>query len=181
MPQRSDTAESTQRKKVRMFSHAPHLLFAICASLCLSCGSENVAVMPTETPASGAEAPAVESEGAGHWTGHFRISGAPSQDDCDGAVYLAAEHLLIDAGARTVHADVIDRRYDVAEISAAQLVAEGRFPTDVCPESTLFERWTLQREGDAWTGTLVSTWPDSSECTRACSVQFAIRGQRLAE
>ena len=163
-----------------MFSNTPHLFLLSCAALCLSCAQKRVAVMPTVSPAQGAEAPA-EPEPVDHWTGRFQISGAPPQDDCGGAIYLAAEHLTIDADARTFAADVIDRLYDVTEITPAQVVAEGRFATDVCPESTMFERWTLQREGDAWTGTLVSTWPDDSDCTRACTVHFEIRGQRLAE
>ena len=163
-----------------MFTHTPSLSLAIFASLCLSCTSEHVAVMPTESPTQGAEVTAAEPE-EDYWSGRFQISGAPSQDDCNGEIYLAVENLVIDAAARTVDGDVIDRRYDVAEISSTELVAEGRFPTDVCPSSTLFERWTLQREGDAWTGTLISTWPDSSDCARACTVQFEVRGSRLAE
>lgn len=134
--------------------------------------------MPTGAPAEGAEAVSEPAPPA-NWDGRFRLSGAPSQDTCGGAVILAAEHVSIDA--RTLAADVVDRLYGVTELSSERLVAEGRFGTDVCPQSTLFERWTLQREGDAWTGTLDSTWPDSSDCERACTVRFEISAQRMAD
>lgn len=156
------------------------LLFA--SLFVLSCAQDHVAVMPTPGGIPGAESEAeveaAEPEGA-RWEGRFRLSGEASQDSCGGAVILAAEHVVLGAGI--LEADVVDRRYDVSEATAERLVAEGRFGTDVCPQSTLFERWTLRRDGDAWTGTLDSTWPDHSDCERACTVRFEIRATRMPE
>ncbi|MFK8004015.1 MAG: hypothetical protein AB8H86_30905 [Polyangiales bacterium] len=161
-----------------------NLRFLLCfVSLSLvSCTQDHIAVMPV-APAS---AHANETEvfvpaDPERWAGRFQLSGAPSEDTCGGAVILAAEHVVIDAGARTLEADVVDRRYEVTDIAGEGLVAEGRFATDVCPQSTLFERWTLQHNGDAWTGTLDSTWPDHTNCERACTVRFEIRATRLPE
>ena len=159
------------------------LLFGVCAG----CAGEHVshrrhAAMPTDSQADGSENVASdENANVEGWSGRFEISGAPSEDGCDGEVYLAARHISIDVEARTIEADVIDRVYSITELVPGQLIAEGRFATDACPESTLFERWTFEADGDAWTGTLESTWPDASDCGRPCTVRFELRAQRIAE
>lgn len=147
----------------------------------ISCTQDHIAVMPTTTSQAGAEADVPGPAQTGHWAGRFQISGAPSQDDCGGSIILAAEHVRIDSEARTLEADVVDRRFDMSEMTPERIVAEGRFATDVCQQSTLFERFTLQRNGDAWTGTLESTWPDPNDCERACTVRFELNATRLPE
>lgn len=112
------------------------------------------------------------------WAGRYALTGQVLEDGCHGAVLLAAGEIEIDAVARTLYADAVDREYDAA-LEGGALVATGRFPAATpCAESTLYERWELERaEGGALEGELASTWLMWPGCMRVCTIRFGVRGE----
>lgn len=76
------------------------------------------------TPVASAPAPAVTLDA---FAGSYRLIGETKHDGCAEGIYLAARNIVIDAAARSLYADVVDRRYD-ARIEADALIAEGRVP-----------------------------------------------------
>ena len=110
------------------------------------------------------------------WSGEYTLTGSTGPDGCGEQIVLAAEHVRIDLASRQIDADVVDRTYAIEEVDDGQLRAEGRFAIDVCPNATIFERWTLARNSEGFAGILESTWPNPSNCSQVCSVRFQIDG-----
>ena len=109
------------------------------------------------------------------FAGVYSIVGRPSSDGCAGQIYLAARTFVVDAGARTLFADVVNRTY-AARVEGGLLIAEGNFEDDAtCAESQIFERWVLSRQADgSLAGALDSLWPLPPECGNPCLVRFSV-------
>lgn len=112
---------------------------------------------------------------AGTWT----IEGSPGADGCMGRVYLAARHVTVDPGSRTLVADVVDRTY-AARVEGDALVAEGEFEAaGSCPGKRLEERWTWRRTGPSTLeGRLQSGWVIPPLCAQRCLVTFEVVARR---
>lgn len=112
------------------------------------------------------------------WAGRYQLSGQTVEDGCGGEIVLRAAAIEVDAAARALRADIVERDY-TATVEDDHLVATGRFDvTNGCPESTVFERWDLARAGDgALEGELRSTWLIWPSCMRVCTVRFAVRAE----
>jgi hypothetical protein len=113
------------------------------------------------------------------FAGSYALEGEPYVDGCNGEIQLLAHGLEIDANARSLRADVVDRPYE-ARMEGEQLVAEGRLdvPSSQCQNATVFERWELHRaQIVGLEGYLYSTWLIWPSCMRVCTVQFALRAQ----
>ncbi len=151
----------------------PFLLLAACGGRAVTPAIE-VQELSSPQVEEAVIAPAVRVDHA--WNGRYALTGEASQDECAGEVVLAAQHLEVNVTEGVTRADVVDRSYPIVSSSADELLAEGRFPTAVCPGGTLYERWTLTKREGGFTGELTSTWPSPRDCGRACTVTFTIRG-----
>ncbi len=146
----------------------------LCAVLTLAACGGTPPPADTHHPVHVTPTPAASE--ADTWSGEYTLSGSTGPDGCGEQIVLAAEHVRVDLASRQLFADVVDRTYAIEEVSSDQLRAEGRFTIDVCPDATIFERWTLSRNGEGFAGILESTWPNPSNCAQVCSVQFQIEG-----
>jgi hypothetical protein len=164
----SEAGRASSRAMARL--HALVLIGALTG-----CGTSSpvLVVAPAPEPSAPSE-PALDT-----FAGRFRIWGETIEDGCDRRIVLAARHLAIDPAARTVFADVVERTYE-ARVEGGQLIAEGRFDVEsACPNTTIFERWTLAWNGDGLEGQLESTWQLAPECRSVCTLRLAIHAERI--
>ncbi len=132
----------------------------------------------SETPIQSAEAPA-QTSGVAGFAGEYGLSGTVEEDACGARVNLAAENIRVDANAQTLHADVVERTYGISLDEEGRLIAEGRFPSSTCPQSTLYERWTFTKtQTGILDGRLDSVWLLGPECARPCRTRFRVRAAR---
>ncbi len=108
------------------------------------------------------------------FAGTYHITGGIESDGCGGRIHLAVENAAIDADQGTLFADVVDRTFQ-ARVEDEQMIAEGRFERSSCPESTIFERWTMTRTAEGIEGTLESLWL-LPPCDQTCLVVFHVNG-----
>jgi len=113
-------------------------------------------------------------EALARFEGRYRISRQLERDGCGGRIVGRAQTLVVDAERRIVHADRVERHYH-ARVEGDRLIAENRFTETICPESTHFARWTLERMPDgSLDGTVESQWL-LPPCSSPCVVRFHIQ------
>ena len=167
-----------------MWSRLGCLVAALLAAACGASGAGEMRAAPVSSVSTDPDSTSVAGPGGdggdlSPFAGRWAITGQPSHDGCAGGVFLAAQHVTVDSEARTLYADVVDRTYAVSVTHDGSLAAEGRFEGGVCPESTIFERWTgTVDENGVMRGELKSMWLLPPDCTHPCTIVFAIEARR---
>lgn len=101
------------------------------------------------------------------------LDGTRASEGCAGEIALAARNITIDPVARTLHADVVDRTYDIL-VEGQGLAARGEFE-GACRGDRVVEEWTLApRDDGTYAGSLYATWRLPPLCAAPCTAEFTL-------